>query len=252
MFDRLESAVAKAADATGKPVPFWLRDDDAIAETAELRVFLGELQRYDAPAVLAVIPGHLKPTLAPFVSGFPKIAAAVHGWRHDNRAAVDQKKSEYPGSRTRDDVTCELREGRALIAAAFGNQAIGMFVPPWNRIAAEFVPGVADAGFATLSAYAGAHTAEPAAGVAVLNTHIDIIDWQAGRIGRSTAEVLDHAATAVEAYAGKSPAIGILTHHLVHDMDAHLALTALLDWIAKRDDADIIDIRTVAPERADP
>ncbi|MEL6297701.1 MAG: polysaccharide deacetylase [Pseudomonadota bacterium] len=246
--DDLKREVATVADARGAPVKLWIRDDDAVAETAELRVFLGQLSEYRAPAVLAVIPGALLPTLQPAVARHAAIRVATHGWRHANHAAADAKKSEYPVGRDRAEVASELGQGRRIIAETFGAQATGMFVPPWNRIDGAWMPTVASAGFDTVSAYADAHASDGAASVARANTHVDLMDWRGGRIGKPVDVVLSELGAAVQRYAERAPAVGILTHHLVHDMDAHLALARLLDWVANSADAELVDISAVSSQ----
>ena len=76
------------------------------------------------------------------------------------------------------------------------------------------LPLLSEHGFAALSVYGKAKPAP----ISMVNTHVDIVDWQAGKACR------DHAALVgqlVEELGGGSPAapepVGILTHHLVHD-----------------------------------
>src|SRR5437879_1194895 len=129
----------------GQVASLWWRDDDAVAATPELHSLVrlaGE-----APLALAVIPADLDPDLPAFLQAMPRVAVLQHGWRHVNHAAIGAKKSEYPATRNTAAVAAELAAGRDRLAACFGAQALPVFVPPWNRFAAEFVPFLTQPGF---------------------------------------------------------------------------------------------------------
>ncbi len=95
---------------------------------------------------------------------------------------------------------------------------------------ARLLPSLGEIGFAALSVFGKAKPAP----IAVVNTHVDIIDWHGGRGGK------DHGVLALELArelkwrreAGSREAIGVLTHHLVHDEIAWLFMERLLEVTA--------------------
>ena len=74
---------------------------------------------------------------------------------------------------------------RAYALAAdgvFGQAASPVFVPPWNRIAPALLPRLRALGFRGLSTFRRSpRRAQPAPGLAQINTHLDPIDWRGGR-----------------------------------------------------------------------
>jgi len=95
----------------GRPVQFWLRDDDAIERTDALERFVSLAETYAIPATLALIPAHVNETLVSLVNRSPLMAVAVHGWSHTNHAPPHEKKQELGLHRGADAVRQELSEG---------------------------------------------------------------------------------------------------------------------------------------------
>src|ERR1700680_995900 len=106
------------------------------------------------------------------------------------------------------------------LVGLFGPRALPVFVPPWNRFAAEFLPLLGAAGIAGLSAMARDPSALPH-GIARIDVHVDLVAWKqdrgfigapaalAGLVGQLRARRLGGGDLAA--------ATGILTHHLVMD-----------------------------------
>jgi len=94
-----------------------------------------------------------------------------------------------------------------------------------GREAAALLPSL---GFAALSRF-GTGKLDAAEGLKELNTHVDLMDWKGGRIGRPPADVAADLAVALAAARddGLRP-VGILTHHLAHDAQAWETLDGLL------------------------
>ena len=202
----------------GQVATLWWRDDDAVAATPELDALLrlaGEV-----PLALAVIPADARPDLAVALAAFPQVTVLQHGWRHANHAA-NGKKSEFPPGRPAADVAAELAEGHARLVGLFGRRALPVFVPPWNRFAAEFLPLLGAAGIAGLSAMAGREAPALPRGLARIDTHVDLVAWKQDRgfIGAPAALAGLVGQLRVRRLGGGDPAsaIGILTHHLVMD-----------------------------------
>ena len=168
----------------GRAADLWLRDDDAIEPTAALDRLLALAGRHSIPLTLAVIPAHAGEALAVRLSGEALVSVAVHGWAHRNHAPPGEKKAELGAQRPAATVLDELSRAKAVIDRLFPENSVPVLVPPWNRIDWSLVPLLSGHGFAALSVFG---TAKPAP-IGIVNTHVDIVDWQAGKACR------DHAA----------------------------------------------------------
>jgi hypothetical protein len=202
----------------GRVATLWWRDDDAVAPTPELDALLRLAP--EVPLALAVIPADARPDLAVALAAFPQVTVLQHGWRHANHAA-NGKKSEFPSGRPAADVAVELAEGHARLVGLFSPRALPVFVPPWNRFAAEFLPLLGAAGIAGLSSMASPEAPELPRDVARIDVHVDLVAWKgdlgfigvpaalAGLVGQLRARRLG--------VGDPAAATGILTHHLVMD-----------------------------------
>lgn len=217
MMDGLRRALnARAAD--GRPVTLWLRDDDAVEPTPALeRLF--DLARAGVPVTVAAIPERTGEALAQAVAGVPRVEVAQHGWSHANYAGAGEKKQELGAHRPLPVVVEEVARGFAKLSALHGPRFVPLMVPPWNRIAPQVAATLPGAGFRALSVYGPAR----AGTLPQVNTQVDIIDWHGSRRGRPTDVLEGEILAAMEA----GP-VGILTHHLVHDMAAWGFLDRLL------------------------
>jgi hypothetical protein len=214
--------------AAGRVATLWWRDDDAVTATPQLDT----LQHLadDLPVALAVIPALARPELANAVSGMPGVALLQHGWQHRNRARHG-KKSEYPEGRPAALVAAEIGAGRARLKALFGPRALPVMVPPWNRIAREFLPLLSANGIAGLSTMVSPSGAAVPPGLVapggiapdlvVIDVHVDLVAWRGNRgfIGEGAAlgSLVRHLRTSRGGAAGSAQPIGILTHHLIMD-----------------------------------
>lgn len=221
----------------------WWRDDDAVAPSAALDRLLGLAVR---PVALAVVPAGLDPALPGFLAGRP-VDVLQHGFAHENREPAGSKRSELGPARPLAERRAALGRGRQMLTKAFGVRALPVLVPPWNRIEGGLADLLAGDGYVGLSAY-GPRRGPAPAGLAVVNAHVDIIDWRGGRrfIGReATIELaLTHLAARREGRADAAEPTGLLTHHLVMDDDAFDFVGEFLDrtgrhpsvqWRAARD-----------------
>jgi hypothetical protein len=210
----------------GLKAQLWLRDDDAVGPTPALARLHRLSSAHAIPIVIAAIPARAGETLARFVEGANSISVAVHGWSHANHAPASEKKQELGPHRPMATILSELQQGLAMIKALFGDNALPVLVPPWNRIDASLIPKLPEIGFAALSGF-GRGTC---AGIPTINTHIDLIDWH------GTRGCVDHALLikrlvdelAASRSSEQTP-VGILTHHLVHDEAAWVFLLHLFE-----------------------
>jgi len=202
----------------GRVASLWWRDDDAVTATPRLANLL-RIAR-GAPLALAVIPAPASAALAEAVRGAPSVAVLQHGWRHANRAERG-KKSEYPKERPAAAVAAEIAAGRARLVDLFGPRAVPVFVPPWNRIAPELLPVLADNGIAILSTIAPGRSTRLPAGLVSIDIHLDVTDWKGDRGFIGTAAAIGTLVGWLRAYrlgiAALALPIGILTHHLIMD-----------------------------------
>lgn len=210
----------------------WLRDDDAVAPSAALDRLLVLCDRYEVPLVLAVIPEPTGEELAHHLRDNALVSVAVHGWRHANNAPASEKKQELGRHRPALQVVAELTRGISKLSALHGAKLLPMLVPPWNRIDTGLLSSIPGAGFHAISAFADKLLEFQSDELAVLNTHLDIIDW-AKRRGADHAALAAHFVNELRKSreAGRYP-IGILTHHIVHDESAWDFLDQLLEMTA--------------------
>ncbi|MBY5738243.1 polysaccharide deacetylase family protein [Rhizobium leguminosarum] len=217
--------------AAGRVARLWLRDDDAVEPTPDLETLLALTGESGVPLALAVIPGLTGEALAVRLAEEAGVAVAVHGWSHKNHAEPERKKQELGGERAAEAVLGELGEGFRWLERLHPARFLPVLVPPWNRIDATLIPALPGLGFSALSVYGRAKQDGP---MPLLNTHVDIIDWHGTRGGRSETElVAELVAELDDRFAGSDEPIGMLTHHLVHDVAAWDFLSALFATTAR-------------------
>lgn len=224
----------------GKTVRFFLRDDDAIADTPALRRLFRFCEKQGVALLLACIPKLADASLGAAVRGFPLATGAVHGFAHASHTPKGEKPCELDRYRPLASVLGELRQGRQRLGDLFGGKLSGLVVPPWNRIHDEVAVHVHEAGFAGISAH-GWLSGPPPLKIASVNAHVDIVHWSGGRTGRHWDWVAGELATALrEARRRGWRAVGILAHHLAHDEQAWAVLQQVggfaaarrIEWIA--------------------
>jgi predicted deacetylase len=219
--------------SAGRKARLWLRDDDAIEDTAPLRRYGGLLAAYDVPLLLAVVPAHATIGLTHYLAGHALFDPAVHGYAHANHAPAGEKAQEFPIGRGPDVIRTELEAGRQRLIELFGARLTGIYVPPWNRISAEVAQLLPDLGFSALSAFGGRSLLDSNPRLREINTHVDIIDWRGHRGGRDHAWLARELAEQLRlAREQGRDQVGVLTHHLVHDDVAWRFLELLLEFAA--------------------
>lgn len=231
--------------AEDRPVALWWRDDDAVADTPALRRLL-DLASGRAPVALAVIPAALDPGLAAAIARMGGgIAVLQHGFDHRNRAPAGAKKSEFPATRPAAEVADVLARGRDTLGAAFGARFVPALTPPWNRFDDSHLALLPGLGYRGITAYLARRSSAPAPKLHQVNTHVDIIDWQAGGTpggvgrpflgtNRALGLLVGHLAAKRKGSADRTEPTGLLTHHLVHDTETWEFLGELLAWTAAR------------------
>ncbi|WP_439149462.1 polysaccharide deacetylase family protein [Sulfitobacter sp.] len=204
--------------AGGLVLPLWWRDDDAIAVTPALKTLTALADELSLPAHVAVIPKLAQTTLADFVADQDAIIPVVHGWQHQNHAPAGAKKAEF--GHPRPDALTDATQALERMQDLFGAKLLPIFVPPWNRLDKDLLPGLAKAGYCGVSTYLPRASRLATTGLVQINTHIDPIFW---RSGRGLVPPQDQIAGIVSllqdrrrGHKDASEPLGFLTHHLVH------------------------------------
>jgi hypothetical protein len=227
-----------AAAAGGEAIRFWWRDDDAGRGRPELTRLLALAAQHDAPIALAVVPLWLDPDAQAEIAASHEAIVLQHGSAHIDHGPEGAKPIEL-GGRDLETVAAEIVRGRALLLEAFGSGFLAVQVPPWNRIDPALTPRLPELGFAGLSTFGRRAAAEPALGLAQINTHLDPIDWRGTRLFVGEPAALDQLIGALDA---EEP-IGILSHHLAMDEPGWRFLDRLLGVISRHAGARLCDVR---------
>jgi len=208
--------------ASGTEVTVWWRDDDAVEPTRALDRLTDLAQRFRVPLALAVVPTGAGDALARDLGAKDQIQIVQHGWAHQNHAEPPARVSEFPASRPAAIVADELAQGCARLKDLFGTRFVPLFVPPWNRIDAGWLPMVRTAGLQAISTFAP--RMQPCEnGLVRVNTHVDPIAWKRGRlfqgVDKSLSMLIGHLAARRLGQVDPLEPTGFLTHHLVHQPD---------------------------------
>jgi len=226
---------------SGCPVQFWLRDDDAIEPSALLERLLALSGSHAIPLTLAAIPACSGEALAKRLACASHVTIAVHGWSHTNHAMPGEKKQELGIHRPVEQILSELSQGFNRLADLHGQQFVPLLVPPWNRIAPLIVEALFNLGYRGLSTF-GAASPGP---IAIINTHVDLIDWKGSRGGRAHDTLV---AELIEQITRNTAPIGLLTHHLVHDSVAWQFLEQLFAITCDHAGCQWVSVKDYLPE----
>jgi hypothetical protein len=211
-------------------IRLWLRDDDAVAPSPALDRLAALSERFALPVLLAVIPMLAEPALAGALKAAPSLLPCQHGCWHRNHAPASGKKSEFGAEREPEAVRAEIILARQRLGDVIG-ASLPVFVPPWNRIDRGLAAQLPELGFSGLSCFRGFALGE-AGGPVLSNTHIDVMDWHNGRIGRAAEALAAEICAQLAARRQRGDigigTLGLLLHHRDHDETAWNALEALL------------------------
>lgn len=231
-FDSLSRAL-DAAEAAGRTVALWWRDDDLETPSHALDWMLETLAPHGIVPALAAVSARVSAEAVTALDG-SEAALFPHGWSHANHAPTAEKSTEFGPHRPIEARLTECRDARLRLAVIAGDRALPCFVPPWNRIADDLAGRLHEAGMLALSGFV--RLGRPPAGASVprLDTHIDLIDWRGSRrpIGaEGTAAALcawiEHRLTGQDDSGVDAP-IGFLSHHRVTNRAAWASWNSLL------------------------
>ena len=201
-----------AAARRGETIRLWWRDDDAGRAHPALYRLLDLAERHSAPLALAVVPAWLEPEAQGSIAAATQVTVLQHGFAHTNHAEAGAKSIEL-GGRPVDEIVLELREGFSILEDAFGSSFLPVLVPPWNRIDKTLFTRLRLGGYSGLSVYGQREGLEASAGVRLVNTHVDPVDWRGTRGFLGEDAVLRRL---IDMLDPEEP-IGLLTHHLEMD-----------------------------------
>lgn len=220
------------AQAAGRKVALWWRDDDAVTPTPALERLLALANRHAMPVAIAAIPTRADAALAERLAREPLARVLVHGLSHVNHAPAGEKKSEFGPHRPLDALARDADAALQLAAARFGDTSLPVFVPPWNRIDGELAKSLAGIGYRGLSTFG---RAVPVPGLAVANTHIDPVAWHdgGGLAPRARIDAVAAAALRAQLQGDGDLVLGLLTHHLVQDDDTWKWCDTLLSFLLR-------------------
>jgi len=197
---------------------FWWRDDDAVSDTPALKQLIETADQ--SPLSLAVIPDTLEESLPLLTAQHQNISILQHGFAHLNHAPANEKKAEFRDHRPQEMMIDELKTGFDVLSKEFGPQFKPLFVPPWNRLGKDGEAAVKEAGLSYISTFT---PRKPHTGPYIINTHIDPVNWKAGRVflgePESLAQAILHLRAKREIWSNVDviEPTGFLTHHLIHD-----------------------------------
>jgi len=202
--------------ARGIRPKLWLRDDDFCKFTPNFQSLCTVLE-YGMPLVISAVPYRLRLSQDDKIKLSRKpgnLSFCVHGYNHANNGAIKGGPSEFPADRDIQAVRKELEFGVAQIMGTFAQKFLPIFVPPWNYVAAEYLPILKDLGIKIVS---GAKSrAQPEIdGIRGLHIDIDLLDYPpTPPYPMKRVDVLDaEFMKAIDGWQEKTPVIGVLSHH---------------------------------------
>ena len=250
--------------AAGLRAKFWLRDDDAVDVTPQLERLCRLADRYDVQIGVAVIPASIRSDLPSYMrTHSAQVWPLVHGWNHTNHRSKESP-GEFGEDRPEEDVRGDLVDALLAFKRAFPD-AGAVFVPPYSHIAPVFISALPDIGYRGLSSSPNIWESRVVRTLANnswlrlprlpvtstfkrVDTHIDIIDWQAGTAQHDEIVLHRLLGELRMRRKGSLPVdypIGILSHHLVHDEAIWLAMERLLDDLASDGAAEFVTCQDV-------
>lgn len=224
----LADEAARWRDA-GRTADLWWRDDDAVDAGSPLERLLDIRRDTGVPLALAVVPAEATAALASRLADEPGVDVLQHGYAHANHAVAPEKKIELGLQRPATHVLGELGAGWMALERLFGKRALPVMVPPWNRIAPILVPTLPEIGYRGLSTFGARPRALAVRGLRQVNTHVDLVDWKAGRFVGEDAALTALVTALARARERENEPVGLLSHHLAMDGGAWDFLRSILE-----------------------
>lgn len=215
-----------ALDDRDAPARVVIRDDDAGWADDRLWALLEVIERAGALVDVAVIPSEVSTGLARGLTERMEAGVArvhQHGLRHVSHATLG-RKCEFGDSRSVWELSCDVREGRRLLARHFA-RVDAVFTPPWNRCSPDLGPVLVSAGYRVLSRDVSAGVL----GVPGLDERPVTVDWFGHHKGVrwTRAELGRRLAVSVR----EASVTGLMLHHAIstdEDLDDLHAVLRLM------------------------
>ena len=215
----------------GRVADLWLRDDDAVQPTAALDRLLDLTARHAIPAAVGGHPRACRRTAC---------RAACVGARHRRCGARLGAREPRAGRREEAGARAASCRPTSCSANCRGRKPSSTGCLPGKPRPFSCRPGTGSTApccrrspkQASPRCRCSARRSRPP--IAVVNTHVDIIDWHGGRGGKDHGGLVLELAAELRwrREAGSREAVGVLTHHLVHDEIAWLFLERLFEATA--------------------
>jgi hypothetical protein len=247
--------------ARGWKARFWMRDDDAI-EVSDSLILLREIAaRYTVKIGLAIIPGQAVPELTSFLETNARhFYPMCHGWQHINYN-TRHKPAEFGAERPHPNLVRDAELALGSFSAAFGNVK-PIFVPPFNRITPALIRALPSMGFfgvslmptlleqklARLGSKINVSLPVPLPDLRSSNridVHVDLINWQTRSaqdyrlLARQLVRELRYRRLG---YLRTDSPIGLLTHHLAHDLSIWRACDDMLGFLRSHPAVQFLDL----------
>lgn len=211
--------------AVGQRPRLWWRDDDAAAVTLNLARLVALSERFRVPLLLAVVPGGEAAStldqLGRFLTGRSSVFVGQHGVAHANRRRPGEPDAEFPPWQAPEVIATAIAAAWPRIAALPGS--LPVFVPPWNAVHPALEVALCRLGLALSAAGESVLDAAPA--------QLDVLRWRRGPTFRGRDSCLRRLRRMLRqrrlAGAWAQP-VGLLTHHLAHDIQAWRFVEELL------------------------
>lgn len=241
----LQRLLDQAAPAEGRPLPVFLRDDDAGWADDALQRLLQTTAEAAAPLDLAVIPQALGPALAEqlcrhHAATGGRLGLHQHGWAHLNHQP-DGRRCEFGPAREPAQQQADLAAGRQHLLALLGPRLDPIFTPPWNRCAAHTPALLPPLGIRALSRDRGAP-----AQTALPELPVDL-DWTRQHRAGGAAAVVQALAQALQQRLADGRALGLMLHHAVMEEAEWPLLARLLRWLGAQPQLRLVPMRSLLP-----
>jgi hypothetical protein len=245
----------------GLKASFWLRDDDAVEVSDSLVLLRETAARYALRIGLAVIPGQAVPELTGFLEANARhFYPMCHGWQHINYN-TGHRPAEFGAERPHQNLVRDAELALDSFSTAFPDVK-PIFVPPFNRITPGLIRALPGVGFFGVSLMPAGFEQKLARLGSKLNVslpmqipdlrssnridvHIDLVNWQT-RSAQSYRLLAERMVRELRyrrlGYLRTDSPIGLLTHHLAHDLSIWRACDDILGFLGAHSAVQFLDL----------
>lgn len=245
----------------GLAAKYWVRDDDAIQVSADLKRLHDLATRHGIQIGLAVIPGKARPDLVDFLANSTRqFYPMCHGWQHDNHSRSN-KPAEFGPDRPTSSLILDARSALHTFNTLF-RSAKAIFVPPFNCATDALVRALPDIGYFAVSLMPSrvertllrlTHELKWLPRFRIpdfsnsprIDVHLDVINWK--EMKAQDTEIIANQllqnlrGRRLGILAADAP-IGLLTHHLVHNEGIWDRCEEILEVLQSHNAAEFVDV----------